>query len=193
MSEWDNLSSTEDVNPYMQQGAQQNTTAFESAKLSHNPYGIAHNGDGFGVKLSTRYPAPGLTKKQFYNHPLQEDIKKRIKSDAIVLYVLAGLNLLILGGMGLLQETPLLIVTNLIAAILVAGFLLGMGLGIHLGQSFVCAILLLVFSIIEMLLSIVLFGRIGGWMFLIVGIEAVMTTNKFRKKWKKYQQTGLME
>ena len=68
----------------------------------------------------------------------------------------------------------------------------GLGLGIHLGQSRVCAILLTVYGGLNMIVSIMEKGRFGGWLFLLVGIDGIIYTFKFHKAWKQYKNTGIV-
>ena len=64
------------------------------------------------------------------------------------------------------------------SSLLDVGLLLGLGLGIHLRQNIPCAIILLVFSIINILVMLVTSGTFGGWLLLIAGIIATVNTTK---------------
>ena len=63
---------------------------------------------------------------------------------------------------------------------------LGLTLGMHLGNSKVCAILLLIFSIIECVFSVIEFGAPSGWWLIIAGVSAVSTFNKLGKEYNKF-------
>lgn len=66
-----------------------------------------------------------------------------------------------------------------------AAILLGIALGMHLGKSRVCAILLLVFSIIECVVCLVLTYSFPFW-WLVAGISALVTFNKIEKQYKQF-------
>lgn len=66
--------------------------------------------------------------------------------------------------------------------------LVGLGVGIHLKQSKVCAIILLVYAVVNAVLVTMQSGTFGGWLPLIAGIYAVIYTLKLDKAWKAYQQ-----
>ena len=71
--------------------------------------------------------------------------------------------------------------------------LLGITLGMHLGKSKVCAIVLLVFACLEALYGIIATGTPTSVLWVITGIWAVITFNKADKEYKNkvinnYQQ-----
>lgn len=122
--------------------------------------------------------APNLTKEQFVQLPMFDKINKSIKSSAITGYVCAGItavfNLVLGNPSGLID----------------AAILLGLSLGIHFKKSFACAVAILVYSIINIIVCLVLFGKTGGILILFVGIYSVKATSELNKLWKSYITTG---
>lgn len=122
--------------------------------------------------------APNLTKEQFVQLPMFDKINKSIKSSAITGYVCAGItavfNLVLGNPSGLID----------------VAILLGLSLGIHFKKSFACAVAILVYSIINIIVCLVLLGRTGGILILFVGIYSVKATSQLNKLWKSYITTG---
>ena len=128
------------------------------------------------------YASPNLTKKEFLKHPNLKTCKGGILSAAVFAYICAVISLIynfFISGGGF---------TTLIDF----AIMVGLGLGIQLAQSRACAIVLLVYSIINMIISIVILGQAGGYLILIVAIDAVIFTFRFQKAWKEYQSTGVI-
>ena len=116
----------------------------------------------------------GISKKEHLKNYAGNDFNRQLKGAAIMGYVCAGIN----GALSLLN--PLAIVDALL--------LLGLTLGMHLGKSKGCAIAILVFSIISMVLGLVATGQIGGWLVLLCGIYGLVIFNKADKKYKELTQ-----
>lgn len=125
------------------------------------------------------YAQPGLTKGQFYKHPNMTQCRKEIRSCGIAMYILAGLNLIVM----LTQDLGMAIDVLLILAL---------GLIIHLAQSRVAAVILTVYGVVNLLYFIVVQGQLGGYLFLIIGIISSVYTFKFQKAWKEYKSTGVI-
>ena len=121
-------------------------------------------------------PPVANTRDEFINLPENDNLRKGCRTAAIICYVCAGISLIVM-CFAFGNWTSLLDVC----------LLTGLGLGIHLKQNFVCAIVLLVYSIINVILMISLTGSFGGWLVLIAGIVAVLNTSKVNKAWKEYQ------
>lgn len=124
----------------------------------------------------TAIPA-GLARKDYLKKFASKSIRSQITVCAIIAYVCAGLTLFL----------------NVIASGNAYGMIdvllvLGLGLAIHLTASRACAIALLVYSVINIIITIVLTGAFGGWLVLLVGIYAVIATFAFQKEWNTYQQ-----
>ena len=117
---------------------------------------------------------PDITKKEYLKNYAGAEFLRQLKGAAIMGYVCAGIN----GALGLLN--PLALVDALI--------LLSLTLGMHLGKSKGCAIAILVFSIISMILGLLSTGQIGGWLVLLCGIYGLVIFNKADKKYKELTQ-----
>ena len=105
------------------------------------------------------HAAEPMTKKQYRKTCTNPDYLKKVKSNAILIYVLVGLNVLLA-----FVTTPL--------AILDAVINLALALGMHLGKSKGCAVAILVYAILSMAMMLIS-GSMGGWLWLIAGIGAV--------------------
>ena len=120
-------------------------------------------------------PLPaGITRKEYLENYAGAEFKRQLKGAAILTYVCAGIN----GALGFLYPT----------AFVDALILLGLGLGIHLGKSKGCAIALLVYSIISMVIGVILNGALSGWWILLAGIYSVIIFNKAEKRYKELTQ-----
>ena len=117
-----------------------------------------------------------IRKKDYINNYIPS-FKRDVKNVAIACYICAGLNAIIS-----LIINPLGILDSLI--------LLGITLGMHLGKSKVCAIILLVFACLEALFGIITTGTPTSVLWVITGIWAVITFNKADKEYKKYISGG---
>ncbi len=102
-------------------------------------------------------------------------MKSEIKASAIIAYICAGVTLLVT------------LVSGNMFSLLDVVILLVLGLLIHLKQSRACAIILLVYSLINVVYTIISTQSFGGYLIVIAGIFAVIYTFKFDKAWKAYQ------
>ena len=126
-------------------------------------------------------PAPvaaprASTREEFLQLPENAKMKKEIKSSAIIAYVCAGITLLlsvIVGGSYL----------SLIDVVI----LVALGLLIHLKQSKAAAVILLVYSVINVIVTLITAHRLGGYLIVIAGVYATIYAFKLDKAWKEYQ------
>ena len=88
-------------------------------------------------------------------------------------------------GLYVVETNNHLIVLIDVAALIVLGLL------IQLKLSFPASIVLLAYSVINTILSIVM-GRPGGWLVVLVSAYAVYFGNKLNKAYKEYQATGML-
>lgn len=130
------------------------------------------------------YAQPGLTKGQFYKHPNMAQCRKEIRGCGIAMYILAGLNLVIMFGLAALGQGFWTIIDVML--------ILALGLIIHLAQSRVASIILTVYGTFNVIYMIITTGKFSGYLFLIVGICAIIYTFRFQKAWKEYQRTGVV-
>lgn len=115
------------------------------------------------------------TKKEFLQLPENKKLRSNIKWAGIISYICAGITLLtILASGNFLSIVDVLL-------------LVGFGLGIHLAQSKVCAILLTIYAAINMIIMLVAMGTFGGWLVLLAGIFGIVYTVQLDKAWKAYQ------
>ncbi len=126
--------------------------------------------------ISTAYAPKVATKKEFLDLPENISIKNMLKTSGIFCYICAGLTLI--AGI-VISGSWLSIIDFLI--------LLVLGLFIHLKQSKVCAILLAVYSVVNVIISKIAFGKFQGWLIVLAGIFAVTSTFRLDKAWKEYQ------
>ena len=120
-----------------------------------------------------------MSKKEFYKQPSMKKIRGNINACGIITYICAAITFL----------ANILLTQNL-AGIVDVLLLLGLGLGIHIGKSRVCSVILLVYAGFNTIYMIVTTGRLGGYLILICGIYAVIETFKFQKAWSEYERTG---
>ena len=123
-------------------------------------------------------PQKAATKKEFLELPENAKLKKEINTSGIFCYVCAALSVVV----------GVLLAGNY-AVLLDAVILIGLGLGVHLAKSRVCAIILLVYSVFNVVYLLVSTGRFGGYLIVIAAVYAVINTFKLEKAWKAYRQS----
>lgn len=106
-----------------------------------------------------------------------------IRLSAIMFYICAGVTFLSgLSGFAWGDYTCLIDVAILV----------GLGLGIQLRQSRVCAVCACVYGGINVLVMTVLNGYLSGWLVLLAAVFATVMVFRFRKIWEEYQRTGVI-
>ncbi len=123
-----------------------------------------------------------MTKEEFYKHPNIANVRSQIRGAGILCYVVAGISLVFSIWMGTF-------LTALVDILLVVG----LGLGIQLGKSRVCAIILTVYGAINTIVMTLQRGQLSGWWVLVAGIYAIIYTFKFQSAWAEYQKTGIVK
>lgn len=116
-----------------------------------------------------------VTRKEFIEKYAQPHIGKEIRNIAILCYICAAITFIV---------SCIVNPIGIIDAFILTGFALGM----HLAKSRVCAILILILSIVEMVLSL-LVGSFPIW-WLIAGVSAVVTFEKIEKQYKSFLSGG---
>ncbi|MDE6566896.1 MAG: hypothetical protein K2K70_04070 [Lachnospiraceae bacterium] len=117
--------------------------------------------------------------KEFYKFYCPSKIKKNINAAAIILYccsVLTFLLSIVAAKMGI----------SVLASAVDAVLVLGLALGIHIGKSRACAVIVLVYSILNCLYSVITTGRLGGYLIIIAGIYATIYTFMARREYKAF-------
>lgn len=129
--------------------------------------------------------AAPMTKDQFYKHPNIAPVRSQIRGAGILCYVVAGI--------------------SLVASVLMYGFwgifnvmfdvllVVGLGLGIQLGKSRACAIVLTVYGVFNMIIMTISRGTLSGWWILLAGIYAIINTFKYQGAWEEYLKTGIVK
>ena len=117
------------------------------------------------------------TRDEFLALPENQHFKKEIRSAAIICYISVAATV----ALAFLDNKFILID---------AAIMLAIALGIHLRQSRVCAVLLLVYALINTVMRLVQTGRFGGYLILLAGVYAVISTFKLEKQWKEYRNFG---
>ena len=146
----------------------------ESAAAPQQVYSV------YDPVAAAAYTPRVTTKKEFLKLPENKKMRGEISGAAIICYVCAGITLF--AGIAM----------DLFPAVLIdVAILVGMGLGIHLAQSRACAIILLGYSLLNLVLSIIQTGKPAGYLVVIAAVLAVIYTFKAEKAWKEYQQGGI--
>lgn len=131
------------------------------------------------VSTSTSTVKHDISFKEFYQSHCSQNIKKNINASAIMLYVCSCVTLI-------LSFVATALGVDIMAAALDAFILLGLALGIHIGKSRVCAIIVLIYSILNCMYSIVATGKVSGYLIILAGIYATIYTFKARKEYNEY-------
>ena len=118
-----------------------------------------------------------LSKNQFYMVHANKRDKGNIRAAAILGYICAAATLLL----GLLMQNYFIIID--------VALILGFSLGVHIGKSRACAVLLLIYAIISLIISLITTGQITGWWLIIVGVCGIMGTFNFYKDYRNYLAT----
>lgn len=132
-------------------------------------------GNPANVTANTVVDRKSVTKKEYIAKYAPANLKKNIRSAAIVCYVCVGISAV---ASLFLLDSPWMLID--------VAIYLGLALGMHLGNSKLCAILLLIFSVIECIFSMIQFGSPSGWWLIIAAISAISTFNKLGKEYNKF-------
>ena len=166
---------------YQQQpGFQQNPYA-QQQMYQQDPYSMPMYSQPMGNTAM-----PGMNRQQFFRSLSGHKMGREIRSSAIILYVIAGLNFLL----GVLALTGTSYLGSRLS-FLDAFINLGLGLGIQLGKSRTCAIIDLVYWAVSAIFGLIMFHRFTGILGLVAAIFAVVYTFKIHSAWKLYKETGV--
>ncbi len=156
-------------------GASLNAAPAPQSAPNQAPYQGGYTAPG---PYATYGAAPRVsTKKEFLNLPENKKVKSEIKTAGIICYICAGITLL---ASFATNTFPL--------SLLDVAILVGLGLGIHLAHSRVCAIILTIYAASSMIIGIIQTGRPSGYLVLNDAATAEIYTFKAEKLWKQYQQ-----
>lgn len=120
---------------------------------------------------------PKLTREQFNKHPNMKPVKKQITSYAIWMYVIVVLNI---------PALLLLEMANILDILIVAGC----AVVLQVKQSRTAAIVFLVYTVINFVITLAVYGRGAGWVLILLAVKAYSSTNRLQSYWKRYQITG---
>lgn len=123
-----------------------------------------------------------LTKKEFYQLPGMKACRNNIRGCAIMLYFCAGVTTL----------AAFLLRSVLLASVIDGVLLLALGLWLQFGKSRVCAIITLCYGVYGMVIALIQFGKVQGWLIPLAGVWAIIYTFKFHNLWSKYQKSGVL-
>lgn len=153
------------------------TNVFSATTQGTSSYQQSAPQSSYSASTETPLPPAGhpVSRKEFIEKYAQPSLRKNITSIAILCYVCAGLTFIV---------SCLLNPLGIIDALILAGLALGM----HLAKSKVCAILILILSILEVLLSLVA-GSFPFW-WLVAGVSAVITFKNIEKQYKIFVANG---
>ena len=120
-----------------------------------------------------------MTRKEFLQLPAMKSCRSNINSCGIILYVIAGFNVVvqIIGGT---------------YSFIDAALLLALGFGIHLGKSRIAALLCAAYGAFNVFYLLYMTGRVTGWWILVIAIDAVIYTFRYHSAWGKYVKDGTL-
>lgn len=176
-------------------------------------YNTYNSGVGGGVDryhFEGEAPKRKLTKKEFLNKMALRKLKDKINYSGIALIACGIISIIATWfivdtvlkpmyqtldsmskdfGMDVTDEMPNL--SALLAGVVIVDLIIvGLGIGIMIGQSRVCAGIALALSAYNMISSIVQTHRFTGYLPFIASIYAVYATVEFNNAWKQYDTTG---
>jgi len=120
------------------------------------------------------YVNRNITFKEYLETQADPAHLKTIKTSAIVCYICLAISLIF---------AILFNYAGLIDVVILGALTLGM----HLGKSKVCAIILLIYSIISTLIAFASTGSFTGYLWILASILAVVSYSKLTKAYKAFQ------
>ncbi len=156
-----------------------------------------------------------LSKKEFYDLPGMKSLRNNIKSCAVVLYLCAGITV-VMGilewsqnsaladglAMQIITSVPPSFFSSIVSVIIgflirfdriiAAALLVGLGVWVQLGKSRVASLLVLIYGSYSMIMGSLNAGRLQGWWIPVIGGFAVFYTFKFNKLWGQYRRSGTL-
>ena len=118
------------------------------------------------------------TKREFLKLPENVKLKSNISMSAWICYICAVISLIF----------GVLILKTGAYALLDVAIMVVLGIGIHLYQSRLCAVILTAYALLNVIYSWASTGRPSGYLMILAGAYALMSTFTLEKKWKAYQQ-----
>lgn len=115
-----------------------------------------------------------ISKTEFCRNYAADKTRKNIRGAAILCYICT----VVTAVFGIMFNPFMLIDA---AVILVLGLL------IHLKQSRVCSVLLLVYGVVSFLITLLSSGRMTGWLIVLAGVFAVIYTFRLDKEYQAFR------
>lgn len=146
----------------------------------------------------TASPAEPLTKQQFLNLPENKKYKTELKTCGLLCYISAALTLVLVVIGSAVSLVPALFYLSgyfllnsfaITLTVIEMACLAALGVGIHLKQSRVCAILLTIYMVLGWVINLAS-GGMGSILFTLVAILALTYTFKFNKAWTAYRHSA---
>lgn len=131
--------------------------------------------NGSEFESSENIDRKSISKKDFINKYANPAFKKNINSISVLCYVLSAISV----AVNLFMTDNFYFLIDIIITLAVV-------LGMHLGKSKVCAILLLIISIVECIGTTIAYGRPAGWWWIVISIYAVSYFRKIDKEYKEF-------
>lgn len=154
-------------------------TMVEDNKLANNTQSVETD-YSWSIQDDAPYVSTNEPKKsrtEYYKSIERHKERSNITTASIIVYVMAGINIL-LGSMILDGNTAWFDII----------FLVVLALVIQFKQSRACACVLLGYSILNAVLTLILNGRMSGVLLIWAGYLAVKGTFDFNKEWNWYNQ-----
>jgi len=114
-----------------------------------------------------------ISKSEFCRSYAPDKMRKNIRGSAILCYISAAVT-----AVFAILFSPTMLLDTIIVLV--------MGLLIHLKQSRVCAVILLVYSLINCVVMLLSTGRITGWLIILAGVFAVIYTFQLEKAYREF-------
>jgi tetrahydromethanopterin S-methyltransferase subunit E len=130
---------------------------------------------GYGAQSNPYAQQPAMTRGEFYKNYAAKAIKGNITAAGVLSYITAAITLIL--SLAVMND-PFLLIDCLLV--------LGLGLGVHLGRSRVCAVLLMAYAAYNTIFFLITSGMVSGWLIIIAGICALAGTFTFEKAWKQF-------
>jgi hypothetical protein len=137
-------------------------------------YGQQNYGYGAQTDPYAQQPRPIMTRAEFYKVNAPKTVKNNIIAAGVIAYISAAITLIFA-----VVNDPYTLIDFLLV--------LGLGLGVHLGKSRACAVILMVYAAINTVLLLVTTGSVSGLLIIIGGICGIVGTFSFAKAWEQYK------
>ncbi|MFG6350136.1 MAG: zinc-ribbon domain-containing protein [Oscillospiraceae bacterium] len=115
-----------------------------------------------------------ITKAEFCRNYAADKTRKNIRGAAILCYICTVVTAVVA-----ILFAPLILID--------AAIVLVLGLLIHLKQSRVCSVILLVYGVASFIITLLDSGRITGWLIVLAGVFAVIYTFRLEKEYQAFR------